>query len=62
MLVVTQVAVSLILLVGAGLFARSLMKLQQEDLGFNRDNVLLASIDSRLAGYKLTELAPLYQQ
>ena len=41
-LVVAQVAVSLVLLVGAGLFARSLMKLQQEDLGFNRDNVLLA--------------------
>src|ERR1700682_3045871 len=50
-LVVSQVAVSLVLLVGAGLFARSLIKLQQADLGFNRDNVLLASIDSRLAGY-----------
>jgi len=61
-LVVTQVAVSLVLLVGAGLFARSLMKLQQEDLGFNRDNVLLVNIESRLAGYKPAELAPLYRQ
>jgi predicted permease len=61
-LVVTQVAVSLILLVGAGLFARSLVKLQQEDLGFNRDNVLLVSIDSRLAGYKPAELSALYRQ
>jgi len=49
-LVVSQVAVSLILLVGAGLFARSLIKLQQEDLGFSRDNVLLASVDTRLSG------------
>ena len=61
-LVVAQVAVSLILLVGAGLFARSLIKLQQEELGFNRDNVLLASIDARLAGYKPAELSALYRQ
>jgi len=61
-LVVSQVAVSLILLVGAGLFARSLIKLQQEDLGFNRDNVLLASVDTRLSGYKPNELSPLYRQ
>lgn len=61
-LVVAQVAVSLILLVGAGLFARSLIKLQQEDLGFNRDNVLLASVDTRLAGYKPAELSAVYRQ
>ena len=61
-LVVAQVAVSLILLVGAGLFARSLIKLQQEDLGFNRDNVLLASVSARLAGYKPDELSRLYRQ
>jgi macrolide transport system ATP-binding/permease protein len=61
-LVVAQVAVSLVLLVGAGLFARSLVNLQKEDLGFNRDNVLLASIDSRLAGYKPAELNTLYRQ
>lgn len=61
-LVVTQVAVSLILLVGAGLFARSLMKLQQENLGFDRDNVLLAQTDMRLAGYKAEELSGVYRQ
>ncbi len=61
-LVVAQVAVSLILLVGAGLFARSLIKLQQEDLGFNRDNVLLARVDTRLAGYKPVELSSVYRQ
>jgi predicted permease len=61
-LVVTQVAVSLMLLVGAGLFARSLLNLQKEDLGFNRDNVLLASVDTRLAGYKPSELSSVYRQ
>ncbi|MEK6281411.1 MAG: ABC transporter permease [Acidobacteriota bacterium] len=61
-LVVAQVAVSLVLLVGAGLFARSLIKLQQEDLGFNRDNVLLASVDTRLAGYKADQLSSVYRQ
>ena len=61
-LVVAQVAVSLVLLVGAGLFARSLIKLQQEDLGFNKDNVLLASVDTRLAGYKPDDLSNVYRQ
>lgn len=61
-LVVVQVAVSLILLVGAGLFARSLIKLQQEDLGFNRENVLLVSVDTRLAGYKPPDLSAVYRQ
>jgi predicted permease len=61
-LVVAQVAVSLVLLVGAGLFARSLIKLQQEDLGFNRENVLVASVDTRLAGYKVEDLSNVYRQ
>ena len=62
LMVVMQVGLSMVLLTGAGLFARSLLKLQSEDLGFNRNNVLLLSIDPRLAGYKTTELATLYQQ
>jgi len=61
-LVVAQVALSLVLLVGAGLFARSLMNLQAVDLGFNRDNVLLFSVDLRLAGYKPSELSHAYRQ
>jgi predicted permease len=61
-LVIIQVALSLVLLVGAGLFARSLIKLQREDLGFDRDNVLIASVDARLAGYKPSELSILYRQ
>jgi predicted permease len=62
LLVVTQVCLSMILLTGAGLFARSLLKLQQEDVGFNHTRVLLADIDPRLAGYKPAELAPLYER
>ena len=62
LLVVAQVAVSLVLLVGAGLFARSLIKLQQEDLGFNNENVLIASVDTRLAGYQPNDLSNVYRQ
>ncbi len=61
-LVIAQVALSLVLLVGAGLFARSLMNLQAVELGFNRDNVLLFSVDLRLAGYKPAELSHAYRQ
>jgi predicted permease len=62
LMVVMQVGLSMVLLTGGGLFARSLLKLQGEDLGFDRNNVLLLGIDPRLAGYKPTELASLYQQ
>ena len=61
-LVSFQAAMSLLLLVGAGLFVRTLQKLEAEDLGFNRQHVLLVGIDPRLAGYKPAQLAPLYQR
>ncbi len=61
-LVVMQVGISMVLLTGAGLFARSLVKLQNEDVGFNRSNMLLVGVDPRLAGYKPAELPLLYQQ
>jgi hypothetical protein len=44
-LVVGQVALSLALLVGAGLFLRTLRNLQNADLGFQRENVLVVDID-----------------
>lgn len=62
MMVVMQVGLSMVLLTGAGLFARSLVKLQGEDLGFDRSNMLVLSIDPRLAGYKPEELGALYSQ
>lgn len=61
-MVVLQVGLSMVLLTGAGLFARSLMNLQSENIGFDRSNMLLVGIDARLAGYKPAELATLYQQ
>ena len=62
LMIVMQVALSMVLLTGAGLFGRSLVKLQNEDVGFDRTNMLLLGIDARLAGYKPAELATLYQQ
>ena len=61
-MVVLQVGLSMVLLTGAGLFARSLLNLQNENVGFDRSNMLLVGIDPRLAGYKPAELPALYQQ
>src|SRR5439155_4462900 len=47
-LVVAQVAVALVLLIGAGLFVRTLKNLKEVDLGFRADKVQLLSIESRL--------------
>lgn len=44
MLVATQVALSLVLLVGAGLLLKSIARLQQVDLGFDPDRVLTARV------------------
>lgn len=59
-LIVAQAAMSLILLVGAGLFVRTLRNLMTEDLGFDRTNLLLFSIDASRAGYKGERLADFY--
>ncbi|HYX28620.1 MAG TPA: FtsX-like permease family protein, partial [Pyrinomonadaceae bacterium] len=61
-LVTAQVALSMVLLTGAGLFARSLLKLETDNPGFKSDNLLLVNVDARLGGYKPTELSSLYQQ
>jgi putative ABC transport system permease protein len=51
LLVVTQVTLSLILLAGAGLFVRSLWKLQAIDKGFTGDKVLAFSLNMGLQGF-----------
>jgi predicted permease len=61
-LVVGQIAMSLVLLVGATLFARSLLNLENQPLGFNQENVVLARINPRLAGYKPAEVGALYRK
>ncbi|MGO9010350.1 MAG: ADOP family duplicated permease [Bryobacteraceae bacterium] len=50
-LVIAQVAGSLILLVAAGLFTRSLTRAESIDLGFDPHNVLNVSLDPGLQGY-----------
>jgi predicted permease len=50
-LVVTQIALSVLLLVCAGLFTRSLANAQRADPGFDPDHVLLESFELRHAGY-----------
>ncbi|HEU0174646.1 MAG TPA: ABC transporter permease [Blastocatellia bacterium] len=61
-LVVMQVALSLSLLIIAGLFARSLGKLYTLDAGFKKENVLQVSTDPRMIGYQGKQVAALYQR
>jgi len=61
-LVVAQVALSLVLVIGAGLLIRTLRNLETLDPGFDRQNVLLFGLDPTRAGYKGDRLAELYQQ
>jgi hypothetical protein len=61
-LVISQVAFSLLLLIGAGLFVRSLENLRNVDAGFHHEGVLLIDLDPRRAGYKEVRLAALYQE
>jgi len=55
-----QIAISLLMLVAAGLFVRTLSNLQSVELGFNRENVLLFLLDARKAGHKDPEIATFY--
>jgi len=48
---VAQVAVSLVLVAGAGLFLATLRKLESLDTGFRRDHIVLATIQPEKAGY-----------
>jgi predicted permease len=61
-LLVVQVAVSALLLVGAGLFIRTLHNLQSVSFGFNQDNLLLFTVQPEQAGYKDEQLTRFYQQ
>jgi predicted permease len=51
-LVGAQVAVSMLLLIGAGLFLRTLYNLKAEDVGYNPDRLLLLRVDPVSAGYR----------
>jgi predicted permease len=62
LLLATQMALCLLLLIVAGLFARSLQALAQLDLGFDRDHLLIARLDPRAAGYASQDLNALYRR
>jgi predicted permease len=59
-LIALQIAVSLLLVIGAGLFVRTLSNLYAIDVGFNRENVLLVNVSGRQAGYRDAALARFY--
>jgi len=61
-LIVAQVALSLLLLLGASLFIRTLYNLQNVNLGFNQENLLLFRVQPEQGGYKDESLIQLYQQ
>ncbi|HEY6402078.1 MAG TPA: ABC transporter permease, partial [Blastocatellia bacterium] len=61
-LVVLQVALSLLLLVGAGLFIRTLYNLQRVNLGFNQENLLLFGLNPGQGGYREERLTQFYQR
>jgi predicted permease len=61
-LVVLQVALSLVLLAGAGLFTESLRNLEKQRFGFETHGRLMVRVNPALAGYPVDQLYGLYQQ
>jgi predicted permease len=62
MLIAAQVAVSLVLLIGAGLLLRTLQNLQNFYPGFNKEGVLLLTVNPGVIGYNLDQSARLYER
>jgi len=61
-LVVAQVALSLLLLVVAGLFVRSFRNLSQTNLGYDHDHIVQFDASAVTYGYQRAEVIPLYDQ
>jgi predicted permease len=62
LLVVAQIAISLLLVIGAGLFVRTLRNLENVDLGYARENLVVVNVDSLTAGYKNERATALYER
>lgn len=58
-LIVSQVALSVLLIICAGLFVRTLGNLQNLDVGFARDKLLLVEVDPAASGYQNVQLTQL---
>ena len=61
-LVAAQVALSLLLLIGAGLFIRSLQNLKDLDPGFHTSNLIAFKVDPTLNGYKTERTRGFYRR
>jgi predicted permease len=61
-LVITQIALSMVLLIGAGLFVRTLVNLSRTTLGFRSDRLLLFELDPPRTRYSGTQMTMLYRQ
>jgi predicted permease len=60
-LLIAQVAISLVLLVGAGLFLRTLYNLRHADIGFNPQNLLLLRVNPQSNRYDEARIGTLYR-
>ena len=60
-LMVTQIVISLVILLAAGLFVRTLSSLESIDLGFNRESVLTFKLNARQAGHIDPEIGRFYR-
>ena len=61
-LIAVQIALSMVLIVGAGLFVQSLRNLRSVDLGFRSEGLLLFGIDPSLNQYGSDRLISLYRE
>jgi len=60
-LLIVQVALSLVLLAGAGLFLQTVSNLRAVDVGFNANNLLMFSVDPTLNGYEPDRTRQVYR-
>jgi predicted permease len=61
-LLVTQVALSLVLVIGAGLFVRTVYNLRSVDIGFNPDKLLMFNVNPQLNRYDADRSRTLFHQ
>lgn len=61
LLVVGQIAISLLMLVAAGLLVRTLSNLQSLNLGFNQHNLLLFEVNARQSGHQDADISEFYE-
>ena len=62
LLIITQVAASLVLLAAASMVFRTVVNLHSEPLGFNPENVITFRTDPTRSGYKATRTLDFYEQ